>query len=388
MSRQYVERLVAERDVLARLSRVLGPTQDLQCTVETVMGAMRELLDFRGGSICLADNGFVRMVVSDPPASEDVRAARVPIGSGIAGRIVAEGKTINVPDLDNDARVDRTLRQTGTNADMRSYLGVPLTFLGETIGVLQIDSVLPNAFTDEDVHVLEWLAAHVSGVIGSARTFERMRELDMLKNDFITRVSHELRTPLTVIRGFAATLLAQDVDPKQHDMLRRIASNSARLEDLIEDLLALTAVEARVNTPVLAETPIATIVSDIGEGVTIVPPPDDVVVRTDAALLRRALRELVNNARAYGDNVRVQVTIDGDGSVAVEVSDDGPGLPRAVLDNAGERFLRGVGPVSSPHGLGLGLYRVSRISDGLAARFSLECPASGGTIARIHLPVG
>jgi signal transduction histidine kinase len=373
--------------VLARLSRVLGPAQDLQFTVESVLDAMRELLEFRGGSICLADQGFVRIAVSDPPVSPEVLAARVPVGSGIAGRIVAEGRTINVPDLDADPRVDPALRRTGSNAAMHSYLGVPLVFLGETIGVLQIDASHTGAFDDDDVQVLEWLSVHVSGAIGNARTFERMRELELLKNDFITRVSHELRTPLTVIRGFVATLLARPAEPEQQaDMLRRIAANSARLEDLIEDLLALTAVEAGVRAPVLVDVPLAKIVATMDPGGEQAPVDPELIVRTDPDLLRRALHELVVNARTYAGAARISVVFDPGGSLAVEVRDDGPGIPAGILVHAGERFLRGGVTEGAPPGLGLGLYRVQRIADALGARLSLDCAPAGGTIARIHLP--
>jgi len=372
-----VSRLLAEHDVLTRLSRVLGPAHDLQLTVEAVLGAMRELIDFRGGSICLAEHGYVRMVACDPQASAEVLGARVPIGSGIAGRIVADGVTIYVPDLDADDRVNPGLRALGSNAGMRSFLGVPLVFLGETIGVLQIDSTATNAFDRDDVHALEWLATHVSGAIGSAAAFERSRDLERLKNDFIQRVSHELRTPLTVIKGFVETLVAGTLRPEHaEDALARIASHTARLEYLIEDLLDLTSMEAGASRPTLVETRLADVLPDdcVIDG--------ELVVRTNGGLLARAVNELVANACTFGGGATVRAYADVPGWVVVDVADGGPGIPPDIVDHAGERFVRG--PGTNP-GLGLGLYRVQRIADALAARFTLETNSTG-TTARLHLP--
>ena len=74
-------------------------------------------------------------------------------------------------DITADERVSDVVRGTGSNLDTRSYLAVPLVCLGETIGALQIDSKEVDAFDDDDVTLLEGLAAQVAGVIESARRY-------------------------------------------------------------------------------------------------------------------------------------------------------------------------------------------------------------------------
>ena len=156
---QRLERIAAAQSLLADTSRQLGPAVDLDSTVKTVLLAMRELVAFRGGSICLVEHDGIRVAASDPPVSPEVQALRLPVGSGLVGRAVEAGRTVSSPDLDADDRVDPEIRRLGSNAGMVSYLAVPLVCLGRTIGVLQVDSPESDAFDEVDVVLLEGLAA-------------------------------------------------------------------------------------------------------------------------------------------------------------------------------------------------------------------------------------
>src|SRR5204863_5212395 len=73
------------------------------------------------------------------------------------------------------------------------------------------------------------------------------KEAEQIKNQLLSTVSHELRTPLASIKGFATTLLRQDVrwdEATQRDFLRIIEEESNRLEELIDNLLDMSQVEA------------------------------------------------------------------------------------------------------------------------------------------------
>src|SRR5207244_7995053 len=73
---------------------------------------------------------------------------------------------------------------------------------------------------------------------------ERLRELDRLKDEFVSLVSHELRTPLTSIRGYVELMLAEELNDDQRRFLGIVDRNSARLLDLVSDLLFLAQIEA------------------------------------------------------------------------------------------------------------------------------------------------
>src|SRR5687767_6788515 len=228
---------------------------------------MRSLVDFRGGSICLVDEvGNVRMAAADPPAAPAVLAAWVPVGTGLAGRVIASGLAVYSPDLDDDDRVDPALRRLGTNQGVVSYLAVPLVTLGRVTGLVQIDSPERDAFDDGDLQVLELLASQVAGSIESARRHEEVVELERLKSDFIARASHELRTPLTIVAGFTETLLGlwpELEDEQRTQILQRMHNATQRLERLVDELLTVAGYEAGVISPRPVELPLPEVLARV-----------------------------------------------------------------------------------------------------------------------------
>src|SRR3954465_4783445 len=108
---QRLENLPALPALLSGVARELGAAAELQPVLTTVLEAMRSLVDFRGGSVCLVDNGEIRIAAADPPPSLDVLAARPAVGEGLAGRVVGGQRPVYSPDLDADARVDPELRR-------------------------------------------------------------------------------------------------------------------------------------------------------------------------------------------------------------------------------------------------------------------------------------
>ena len=381
---ERLSRLLGLQTLLAHVAREIGPALELQAVLQAVLGAMRSLMDFRGGAILLVEDRQVYVAASDPPVSPEVAEARVPVGQGLAGRAVAEGRTVYSPDLDVDGRVDPILRDTGSNAGMRSFLAVPLVCLGEVIGLLEVDSVAPHAFDEVDRTVLEGLATQMAGAIESARRYEQMLELERLKNDFIGLISHELRTPLTIMSGFVGTLLTHDSDFGPEDrkaMLERTGAAIGRLSDLIDELLTAASFEAGMALAEITDIEVAPILEAIrAEAVD----PDRVRVtchpelreRADAKLLKQALHLLVDNAMKYGGNAEI---IAGAGEIAVR--DHGPGVPAELGDRVFDRFVRGN---TSKPGMGLGLPLVRSLCTAMEATVELESPPDGGACFRIR----
>src|SRR5581483_5661366 len=157
-----LQRILDAHDVLARAAADLGPDLDLDEVLAVITEAMRKLIDFRGGTVQLVDERGVYIAASDPPVDAAVRDLRIPVGRGLSGRVIATGQPVLSRDLDQDDRVLPDARATGSNAAIRSYLAVPLICLGETIGALQIDAATPDAFDDDDVTLLQGLAAQVA----------------------------------------------------------------------------------------------------------------------------------------------------------------------------------------------------------------------------------
>src|SRR5581483_9404152 len=261
-----LQRILEAQALLARVAADLGPDLDLHEVLASVLLAMRKVLDFRGGTVQLVDERGVYVAASDPPIGADVAELRLPVGQGLSGRVAATGHTIRSGDLEHDERVVDEVRRTGANAEMRSYLAVPLVCLGETIGALQIDSSAVDAFDEDDVTLLEGLAAQVAAVVESARRYSLVMELERLKHDFISRVSHELRTPLTIIEGFLAMMVDYEDQlsaEDRRDMLIRSRAATSRLDRLIEELIMLARFETGVITVHPERTSLRRIFDDV-----------------------------------------------------------------------------------------------------------------------------
>ncbi|MBV9413188.1 MAG: GAF domain-containing sensor histidine kinase [Acidimicrobiia bacterium] len=381
---ERLSRLLGLQTLLAHVAREIGPGLELHAVVQAVVRAMRSLMDFRGGSILLVDGRELYVAAADPPLDEPVASLRIPIGTALAGRAVADGRTIYSPDLDNDDRVDRVIRNTGSNRNTRSFLCVPLVCLGEVIGALEVHSEKVDAFDDVDRTVLEGLATQMAGAIESARRYEAILDLERQKNDFIGRISHELRTPMTIMTGFVSTLLAHDNEFGPEDrraMLERTLAAIDRLSDLIDELLLVQSFEAGMSEAIIVDTDVAPILEQIkAEAVD----PDRVRVtcpagvreRADPKLLKQALHLLVDNAMKYGGNAELTAV---PGEIAVR--DHGPGIPPELGDRVFERFVRGS---TSKPGMGLGLPLVRSLCAAMDATVTLETPADGGACFRIR----
>ncbi|MGI8794026.1 MAG: ATP-binding protein [Acidimicrobiales bacterium] len=387
---ERLQRLLELQSLLAGVARDIGPALQLAPVLHTVLAAMRKLVDFRGGTIQLLDERGLYIAAADPAVSAEVLATRLPVGSGLGGRVIASGQVIYSPDLDGDDRVDQGLRSTGSNADMKSYLAVPLIVLGEIIGVLQVDSTEIDAFSEEDLATLEGLTTHVAGSIESARHHEQVQGLDQLKTDFVARVSHELRTPLTIMAGFTDTLIAHGhrLEPERvQEVLGRIRGSVDRLTRLIEDILTVSSLEAGATKAEPVRVDLAPLLRRVAETsldkarVTILTDGPKSGT-TDVRVTRHILGLLIDNALKYGGDAEVSASREG-ADLVFSVRDHGPGIRTDDREQAFHRFWRGTHTGS---GMGLGLSVCRQLARALGGRVEYSDAEGGGALLRLILP--
>jgi GAF domain-containing protein len=157
--------VTAERyagELHALLDRAADPSELLAWTLGWLAASVR----FKGGSIArLGRDDELEIVAAFGLIDDAARKVKLRRGEGIAGNVVATGRTIYSPDLDLPAPVGAAAasRNVGTNRLIRSYLCAPLLLGGRVVGVMQIDSEHPNAFSPEDVALFEAVATTLSG---------------------------------------------------------------------------------------------------------------------------------------------------------------------------------------------------------------------------------
>jgi signal transduction histidine kinase len=212
-------------------------------------------------------------------------------------------------------------------------------------------------------------------------------------------VAHELRTPLTAIVGHAEILAS--CDPTDEALWRRsrdfISAETQRLARLVDDLLALSRLEAAaplmqtINLRAVVESALSSLF-DRAEGtcltLTLDAPPSLPRVRADPHRLEQAVVNLLDNAIKYtpqGGTVTVRLISEG-GYVRVEVSDTGPGVSPDDLPHLFEPLYRAESVRHLP-GTGLGLTIVRTILDQHGAPISVRSTPGRGTTFTFRLPI-
>ena len=245
-----------------------------------------------------------------------------------------------------------------------------------------------------------------SGSILVFHDITEIKQVEILRSDFVANVSHELRTPLTAIRGYAETLRQSPPDnpaDAQH-FLSIIEKHAERLSRLTEDLLTLSDLESGKIELNFKPVDIGRVVQSVLEvlsdqankkQVTLeqVIEPELPAVMGDVDRLQQLVINLVDNAVKYTP-VNGTVTVKGlraliNGSCAVEVSvtDTGAGIPEQDIPRLTERFYR-VDKARSRDlgGTGLGLAIVKHIAQAHRAQLKIESALHKGTMVSVLLP--
>jgi len=196
-------------------------------------------------------------------------------------------------------------------------------------------------------------------------------ELDRMKSSLVSTVSHELRTPLAAIKGYATTLLAEDVEwdnSSQREFISIISDESDRLTNLVNNLLDLSRIEAGSLNLSRDECDIYDLLARASQRAQLNKEnrfevnieAGTPVLYADRPRLETILRNLIENSVKYAGasaTIRVDVSHDKD-SVIFRVSDDGPGIPKKESQRIFESFYRvddSLTRIASGAGLGLAI---------------------------------
>lgn len=216
--------------------------------------------------------------------------------------------------------------------------------------------------------------------------------------DFLMSVSHDLRTPLTSIRGYAEAL----ADDTAADATARrraaavIESEARRLERLVSDLLDLARLDARQFSLDVRPVDAGSVVRDAAGafaptademGIALrVRAPRRIDAPADPERLGQVVANLVENALKYAAGaVEVRVRA-ADGSVLVEVSDDGPGINPDDLPRVFERLYTSRRVAGRQVGTGLGLAIVHELMTAMGGTVAVDAPPHGGARFTVTLP--
>ncbi len=214
------------------------------------------------------------------------------------------------------------------------------------------------------------------------RAAARIGRLVAGQKTLLAHVSHELRTPLARMR-MALELLPGDERP---ELKLRLAKDIAELDGLIGELLLASRLDSLDGLVHTEEVDLLALAAEeaVEHGAEVGGEP--ATIQGDPRLLRRLLRNLLDNARRHGGGLPVEVTVRrAPAGAQLRVADQGPGVPDAERERIFEPFYRLAGTRETGEGVGLGLALVRQIALRHGGTVRCVARAGGGTVFEVEL---
>ncbi|MCF6277437.1 MAG: GAF domain-containing protein, partial [Anaerolineales bacterium] len=425
IARDISERKKAEESILrqneymaaaADVGRLVTSTLDLHILFDRTVNLLRERFNYYHASIFTVEeagfNAVVRASTGEAGAEMIKRQHTLAIGSkSIVGTAMESGD----PFIVNDVTVESRHHANPLLPETRAEAAIPLRVGSRINGALDLQANYTDAFTTDDVLVLQILADQVAVAIDNARSYElaqeavrEMRELDKLKSQFLANMSHELRTPLNSIIGFSRVILkgidGPITDLQQQD-LTAIYNSGQHLLGLINDILDLSKIEAgkmelsfdEINLEELIKSVMSTVLGLVKDKpVKLVQDvePNLPTVRADPMRIRQVLINLFSNASKFTDEgsitVRAKLTKSESGrdEVLVSVIDTGAGIAKSDQSKLFQAFSQvDASATRATGGTGLGLSICQQLINMHGGQIGVDSDTGKGSTFYFSLPI-
>jgi signal transduction histidine kinase len=226
---------------------------------------------------------------------------------------------------------------------------------------------------------------------------QRAEDANLAKSRFLAAASHDLRQPLHSLTLLLDHAVRTSEDPKVEQTLRQAARSAESLHELFTGLLDLSRLDAGSLSPEIKPVSLRRVLERIdndyrslahGKGLQFACSPSDAWVASDAVMLDRILRNLLDNAVKYTDAGRIALQVDERGAeIQVSVLDSGIGIDAADRERIFEEYYQARNPARDrARGMGLGLAIVKRLCDLLGHRIDVQSEPGRGSAFTVELP--
>jgi signal transduction histidine kinase len=413
VAKDQTERMRVERAMsfMAEVGRVLAGSLDYQTTLDRVAQlATREL-----AQACIVEllvgSTIQRVAVAQAQGVLEglvqKTARRLPseaqLSPGVA-RVVQTGQSELIPEVSNAIWLGEALGLEEPNVlrdlGVRSYMCVPLTARGKTVGAMVFVAAPGRQYAAEELLLAEELARRGALAIDNARLYEQAQTAIGTREEVLAVVSHDLRSPLSTIQAGAAQILAETQGDAQRAgtarTAERIGRASKRMLHLIRDLLDFSSIEAGKLRIELAEHEVADLVTEALEMLQPIAAEKGVRLEKDGELSRLKVRcdrerilqvfsNLIGNAIKFTGEGG-SITLRGRGErdrVVFSVNDTGPGISE---DDRAHIFDRYWQAKKGRESLGLGLAIAKAIIESHGGTIWVESTVGVGTAFFFTLP--
>jgi signal transduction histidine kinase len=314
---------------------------------------------------------------------------------------------------------------------LKAALVIPLLVKQKLVGLFLLQAKKSgDMFTNEDIKLLETIAAQAAIAIENARLYEemkdfsktlqkevarqtrelreaniRLQQLDKAKSEFISLASHQLRTPLSIIKGYISMILENtwgSVIGKQREQLEKVYASNERLIKLVEDLLTVSRIESGrlefslqlIDLSSLTENVVnefSQVAAKKGLYLKYIKPEKPLPrIKVDSLKIRQVIQNLIDNALHYtkkgGATIRLKKEKD---KIVFSIQDTGIGISPKEQMTLFEKFSRGkdVGRMHT-EGTGLGLYLAAKLVEAHGGKIWVESEGKGkGSAFYFELPI-
>jgi PAS domain S-box-containing protein len=429
---------LAELEAVSQISTALRAARNLDEMLPLLLDLTVEALHATLGSIWLYDDDadVLRPTASQGGSEKDGKSLHPLLkpGEGVVGTVFASGQPCVADDFHLGGGGSEAQRQR-----MPVGIGgaaIPIHAGEKIIGTFMVNVSLPRRLTPGEVRLLTTLSEIAGTAIQrtvlhdeverraeeleqrvAERTAEltareaalktantQLKELDIMKSQFVSNVSHELRTPITTIKLYA-TLLRKGPPERREQFLNALEQEANRQAHLIEEILEVSRIESgrldlvrttHALNPLVQASMAGRELLAAEKGVVLIynlsePGP---TVSVDRIRLLEVIDNLIENALWYtlpGGRVSVATgTAEADGHTwaTLSVTDTGIGIPQNELPRIFDRFYRGEQPRDQQlPGTGLGLAIVKDIVELHEGRVTVESQLGSGSVFTIWLPL-
>lgn len=237
------------------------------------------------------------------------------------------------------------------------------------------------------------------------KTNERLKELDKLKDDFVSIASHELRTPMTAIKSYLWMALnkVKEIDPKMKEYLTIASISTDRLIKLVANMLTISRIEGKRLQLVVKEFVLQDLIQHVSDELSIkakeqkihfeiVVPKKKITITGDSDKLHEVIQNLVGNSLKFtpaNGSITIFAKVIGK-EVEVSVKDTGPGMSKEDQAKLFQKFgLMGssYSKTTNASGTGLGLYITKQIITMHKGHISVDSELGKGAAFRFTLPL-
>jgi len=399
-----------ETDILFGIAERINSAKVLEEVVDYAYASLRSVIPYdRIGFSLLEKEG--QMLRARYSRADDVEIhLKDGYGAKMEGsslqEILQTGQPRILNDLDAylqghpDSESTKLIRQEG----IQSSLTCPLIASGQPIGFIFFSSRQKNTYQNVHVELFQLIAGQLSHIAEKSRLYERLIELNDLKNKFLGIAAHDLRSPLTVVKGnldlWVDDLLGP-ITPRQRESAVKMQEYCEAMLALINDLLDVSAIESgvielnkqRVDlsgflqkaygfNSLLAQAKNIEMVLDLPETL-----PE---VDLDPERITQVLNNLLANAIKFSPE-KTKVTLSAavkDSEVEISVRDQGQGIPQEEQKKLFQFFGKTkVKPTAGEKSTGLGLAIVKRMVEAHGGSVGVSSQPGDGATFFFTLPL-